>query len=163
MKIDNNELVDFCKKKWNVTDSNDPQIKKFEQNIDNFMKLFNGDEIMLIKKLIRQFMYYDALMVRDQMINMYEQLKIEKGFNENNTIFVAIEKYGMMSSSVGYICELILSNHEVNSYMFRQGGLNAYSEEELSIISNIVILDDICGSGRSFDTFLKKKLYKIKR
>ena len=100
------------------------------------------------------FDYYSHKVVNSSLKKLHEQLQAMKSVSFQNTIYSVLpQKSGCVNSGIYYLLEYkeinAISKHVVYS-SFPDAAKN------LPFVENIVFVDDICGSGKTFISFVDK-------
>lgn len=130
-----------------------------DEKIDSFVKSFNNWTISLsseaassIYELLSKFEYYSHQKQNIILVELYKKL-IPKYGEEQDFLFTYIKKKnGQINSSIDYFCEFRFQNKVDKSLCCDDlNNILGY----LEYINNIVVIDDICGSGDTIDTFIQ--------
>lgn len=149
-------MLQICLRRWGVKKGEeDKRIKKFIAEYAGWMKGFSTEEEPTIKALLCDFDYYTRSKVNESLYKLNQKLQQNDNITYDNTIYTCIRRSdGHANSSSEYWVEFLRCNDipSVNAYDNMQNVPIAYWEK----IDNIVIIDDMAGTGKSLIKELDK-------
>ncbi len=159
---ENKKLIEDCKKRWCVNGLvKDKVIEHFEKVIGDFLGQFDYEEKKIIISLIDKFEYYGQIRVNNYFSDIYDILSIKNKWDEDETIFLPIEKEDKANSSEMYTNLFVLYNR-INYWQC----VSIRDEEKFEKWKikgkRIIIIDDFCGSGNTLKGFIEKYRDKFK-
>lgn len=129
--------------------------KQFSQNIDIWLNQFDNAHHELILSLLKHFDYYLDERLKAKAIELYKKFKCVCTVNEAELIFCKIPKKYKVGFSDLFVGEFWLANNLYNNSSNDPFELFA----DIDIIPNqLVVVDDMSGSGDSFINFYEKFL-----
>jgi len=143
-------------------------LEKFRDSFDLWIESLSDEVRPIVLDLLEHFDYYAQQVVNQYLVELHKTLQDDYSVNDVNAVHTFIPKErGKADSSYEY-----LYNYKIANGIYKKSisnNLNAINEEEWERITEIVIIDDFCGSGgtltRFFDTinrdFKGKTIYYL--
>ncbi|GAA0435403.1 hypothetical protein GCM10008983_09980 [Lentibacillus halophilus] len=155
------ELSDMMSDKWgsdNKTENLHNRLKSFILQIDDA----DNDIREILLTLTEEFSYFSKANVNELLIHFNDQINNELQLKVDKTVFSKIEGVGAskskMDSSNTMLEEFKICNEISGDFTH---SLSALTKSALNRIDNIVIFDDIIGSGNTLIKFLTSHAEKI--
>lgn len=155
--IDTNLIVSQCIERWN---SEDQRTAYFSENFDEWLTQIPEEILDTVLILLGKFDYFSQQQINLLLFELREKLESAPDFNKDEAIYTYVPSTkGIENSSIDYLISYKQIN-ELSKYKLALD-LKQYADthpESFDAIKCIVIIDDYCGSGRTFKTFLEKNL-----
>lgn len=150
-KVDNNEIVSACIKRWNADDS---RIAYFSDHFDEWILQIPDNIYEIVLRLLEKFEYYSQESMNCSLYELGRMLDSCETYNDDVSVYTHIpSKKGIENSSID--CLIDYKNmHGVSKYKM-VFDLKRYIETHDKQIENVVIIDDFCGSGSSLKSFFE--------
>ena len=149
--MDRNEVRLHCLERW---DADDERIAYFEDNYDEWLDQIPDDMHEIIFQLLEFFEYYSHEKVNQLLVNLGHELIKYNEIDPQLTIYTPLAKSnGLWSSSQDYLREYTLL-HGIHNAKIAANLEQYFDKKNHKPIHNIVIVDDFCGSGKTFTNFL---------
>lgn len=153
------ELSVYLKEIWGT----DCKTQDLHLRLENFiLQIDNNDQELreIVLGLTRRFNYYSKLRVNELLLKFYNQINQELMLVEDRTIYSKIDRDGQskIDSSNTILEEFKICNSISNHFSLN---LSQVSIRQLEQIDNVVIFDDIIGSGNTLIKFLKPHKEKL--
>lgn len=155
------EVKAVCIKKWGG-ESSDNRIKYFLDNFSAFSSNFSGKMEECIVALLKEFDYYSQQSVNREFVDLHNRIVEDYKLDLEYTIFAVLESQrGTYNSSYEYISEYKNLN-SISKNNIYPNLLRCIESDNWEYVSDVVFIDDFCGSGKTFmDYLLSIKEYII--
>lgn len=143
--------------KWNLNNPNDGRLTYFYDKFYDWLQQIPKDVQPIVLKLLDNFCYYSHAKANCLLQSLHKNLIKDYNITEDDTIYTFIKsKNGKSNSS--------------NDYWTEYKGINSLNTEICIIdiseinkgqwggIKNIVIIDDCCGTGKTFIDYIEKNM-----
>ena len=150
-------IFDECIKRWH---SNDAVCKKAMAAYPVWIKQMSDNMREIVEIQLSFFDYYSHDTVNKYLKNLHEDLQRIEGVSFDNTVYTVLpSKNGRLNSGSYYLIEYKEINNISKHVVFPsfEGLINA-----LPNVDNVVLVDDFCGSGKTFIDFTKERLQLLK-
>jgi len=153
---------------WHTSTELDERLQTFLNEFENWMMQLSDEVKPIVLVLLDNFNYYSHYDANRWLVNLHNNLVESHTISEDDTIYTYIKsKDGKSNSSNDYWTEYKLIN-KINRNLCYENS-NKISEEQWKFISNIVFIDDCCGTGNSFirgievnqDRYVGKNIYFV--
>lgn len=148
---DKNSVLKNCISRWEYKDD---KSEDFTNNFPEWISQFPDGLLEVVLMMLQSFNYYSHYKVNIIMKNLHGILTSMDSIRNENTIYSYLpSKYGQVGSSIEYMMDYKRIN-EITKFSFSDD-LHSIPYERWAKIDNVVFVDDCCGSGRKFKTFVK--------
>jgi hypothetical protein len=148
-------IVNECIKTWDVN-KEDKRIAFFCNTFDDWISQISEKSQISVIQLLQNFNYYSHSLINKQLKLAHLQLIDKLNSSFEYTIFTHMPRTdGLQNSSIFYLVEYNLMN-SVDRNLNVMIDINCITLSEWQNIKNIVIIDDILGSGKTLIDFLLK-------
>ena len=140
----------------------DSRTKDLNDRIKNFISQVEDSDLReIILELIYNFKYFSKSKINELLVEFHIKIKDELELNEDLTIYSRIEdeNQAKIDSSNTILEEFKICNEISNNFTYEFSKL---TEDQLNYVDNIVVFDDIIGSGKTLISFLRPNLSKIR-
>lgn len=154
MSESNRQQISSCLARWQYEDK---RTKYFSDIFDEWVKNIPSTAIEMIFYLLSRFCYYPHKLVNRYLVELHDRLITEGEITDDNTIYISIKsRTGIGNSSNDYWSEYKYQNN-INKYSCIDD-IRKISSMQHAAISNIVIIDDCSGSGKTLIDYLTANL-----
>lgn len=139
-----------CLERWQEQDD---RTRYFEEKLPNSMDHMSSEMQGLFLEFLSRFNYYSHGITNSYLKELHASIMAIEGLDLDNSIFSVLKSQKKnLNSSYEYLIEYKLMN-DLSKY-FCIPELTDLEEEAWENISNIVLIDDFCGSGNTFTDFV---------
>lgn len=152
-------FFDECLKKWKIDEGH---ALKMRNNYNKWIGQMPENMTYILAELLKHFDYYSHEMVNKYLVDLYAKLKENDSLNDDNMIYTVLANQGgRYCSSYDYISEYRILNN-VSKYIIYPNLEELIRTGSIECISNIILLDDFCGSGKTLIDFIKRHINVLK-
>jgi len=146
-------IVSQCLNKWNTEDK---KTIYFAENFDEWIEQIPQEILDTVLILLESFEYYSQEKVNVFLWELHQKLKALPDFSEDSAVYTHIpSRNGIENSSIDYLYSYKgLNGLEKYHLVIDLSTYVKKSAEEYEKINHVVVIDDFCGSGKTFITFL---------
>ena len=146
-------IVSQCLNKWNTEDK---KTIYFAENFDEWIEQIPQEILNTVLILLESFEYYSQEKVNDSLWELHQKLKALPDFSEDSAIYTHIpSRNGIENSSIDYLYSY-KGLHGLDKYHLVIDLSTYVKKSEYKKINHVVVIDDFCGSGETFISFLTK-------
>ena len=132
----------------------DKRIESFEADFNRWFGGFSKEEQIVVKTLLESFDYYSLQFINVQLQLLYNRLTDDYHVSDLDAAFTPIKKKnGQFNSSTQYYSDFNRINCINKKSCFDD--IKLIDQTIWEKIENLVIVDDICGTGDSLKSFLE--------
>jgi hypothetical protein len=144
-------IVTECLGRWRYEDE---RTKYFSDIFNTWVASIPKTAIEMIFHLLSTLCYYPHRLVNEYLVELHNRLNAKGEITNNNTIYISIKsRTGIGNSSNDYWVEYKFQNR-INKYICFDD-IRRLSPQQHAVISNIVIIDDCSGSGKTLVDYLR--------
>ncbi len=150
VNMDIDTIKTSCLERWQ---NQDDRTKYFEEHLSNSIEHMSSEMQELFLEFLSRFDYYSHRNTNSYLTELHSIIMETEGVDTGNSIFSVLKSQKKnLNSSYEYLLEYKLMN-DLSKYSCIPE-LTDLEEEDLENISNIVLIDDFCGSGKTFIDFV---------
>jgi len=144
------DTIKDCLDRWKAQDS---MIESFSQNFNEWMSQFPEDLKSIIRELLKHFEYYSQQRMNSYAVPYFHALLDEIDFYEKKAVFSPLKfREDHPDSSTMFSYEFIFINKLTEEDWCQT---KSQQKELFKKAQIIVVVDDICGSGKTFNDFMQ--------
>lgn len=155
------EVEVFCLRKWEPY-QDDLRIKHFTENLSTFNQQLPDSIDSCTELMLRRFDYYSHSKVNEGLIELHQKLLKQPNIDLQYTTFAVLksqrERY---NSSYEHVREYKIINN-LSDNNITPSVSDWFNRPEWQYLENVVFLDDMCGTGKTFIEYFKKHIDYLK-
>lgn len=150
------QVASDCVERWGV----DKKTENFSGKLGRFVsQLQDNNELgEILIELVKHYNYYTRKQIEIILQDIYNQIQFDLKLNRKETIYSRIEDDSKIDSSNNLLEEFKIINEIPNSYSH---AIEKLDINQFNDITNVIFIDDIIGSGKTIEKFLKKNKTKL--
>lgn len=156
-----NRIASACLERW---DAEDKKTLFFSENYEEWFEQLPEEIRPTALVLLSKFEYYSQPKINALLVELHQRLIRFEGFDLSKTLFTHLpSKKGIENSSIDYLMEY-RRLHDLSKYHVIMD-LDTYASKkstQFESIENVVFIDDYCGSGDTYNTYLRDNCDKLK-
>lgn len=150
-------ILNDCIKRWQPVDA---ICKKAIEAYPTWIKQMSENLREIVEIQMSFFDYYSHAYVNSFLADLHERLQSIEGVGFSNTIYTVLSsRNGHLNSGSYYLIEYKEIN-KISKYVVFPSFEQAF--DKLQYVDNIVLVDDFCGSGKTFIDFVKERIELLK-
>ena len=152
--LDKAKVFSHCLDRWNISDE---RTQYFEANFDEWFSQLPEDIQEITLQLLELFEYFPQKKVNDYLYDLRSKLEAKAKLDPDETIYTPLPSIKGISNSSGDYLYTYRQLHNISKFKIVLD-LKTYitsEPEKYKKVTNIVIVDDYCGSGESLKTFVE--------
>lgn len=146
-------LLTQCKDKWGQSDE---KMNYFSSNLPRYLENLSPEMKDIILLLINYFDYYSHQLVNTYLKDLHNRTMEHENIDIGNSVFCVLKSQrGTINSSYEYLIEYRHLNG-IGKYSIVPELNDIATKEYWGYIDNIILIDDFCGSGKTFVDYIEK-------
>ena len=155
IKLDTNseeeKILSLCITRWNDSDE---KIEAFKKKLPQYLEQLSPQMREILSKLLEYFDYYSHQIVNGYLRQLHTEVMSCENVELGNSVFCVLKSQrGTINSSYEYLIEYRHLNG-ISKYSIVPD-LHDLTSEYLDNIENMILIDDFCGSGKTFIDYLE--------
>jgi len=134
---------------------NDDNLKNMVEKVRRWLKPVKAEDQDYFLMLLKNFNYFDRVNVGDGFRSVFNQFRSAIGDLSETAYLVIGSKCGIFNGA-HEILPIFRRVNDISKDMIASDPRAFYDENKNSIIKNIVFIDDIIGSGTTFEYYFKQ-------
>ena len=154
------KILSLCITRWNDSDE---KIEAFKKKLPQYLEQLSPQMREILLKLLEYFDYYSHQIVNGYLKQLHTEVMSYENVELGNSVFCVLKSQrGTINSSYEYLIEYRHLNG-ISKYSIVPD-LHDLTSEYLDNIENMILIDDFCGSGKTFIDYLEtnKKIFSGK-
>lgn len=148
------ELLIECKNRWGESDEN---INNFQKDLPLYLGKLSLQMREIILLLLNYFDYYSHKHVNTYLKELHHKLMQRENIDFGNSVFCVLKSQrGTINSSYEYLIEYRHLNGIAKYSIVPE--LNDIAQKYWGNIDNVILIDDFCGSGKTFMDYVSKNI-----
>lgn len=146
-------VKDNCLERWQC-DESDPRIEHFIQCFKDFNDKLPQDLDNCVEIMLMRFCYYSHMKMNNAYKLMHSELISTYNLDIDKSVFSVLKSQKpKLNSSYLYLFEYKMLNN-LSKYSCIPELSDLFNSPNWNSIDNIVFVDDICGTGKTFNDFI---------
>ena len=145
------KILSLCITRWNDSDE---KIEAFKKKLPQYLEQLSPQMREILSKLLEYFDYYSHQIVNGYLRQLHTEVMSCENVELGNSVFCVLKSQrGTINSSYEYLIEYRHLNG-ISKYSIVPD-LHDLTSEYLDNIENMILIDDFCGSGKTFIDYLE--------
>ncbi len=145
------KILSLCITRWNDSDE---KIEAFKKKLPQYLEQLSPQMREILLKLLEYFDYYSHQIVNGYLRQLHTEVMSCENVELGNSVFCVLKSQrGTINSSYEYLIEYRHLNG-ISKYSIVPD-LHDLTSEYLDNIENMILIDDFCGSGKTFIDYLE--------
>ena len=145
------KILSLCITRWNDSDE---KIEAFKRKLPQYLEQLSPQMREILSKLLEYFDYYSHQIVNGYLRQLHTEVMSCENVELGNSVFCVLKSQrGTINSSYEYLIEYRHLNG-ISKYSIVPD-LHDLTSEYLDNIENMILIDDFCGSGKTFIDYLE--------
>lgn len=145
------KILSLCITRWNDSDE---KIEAFKKKLPQYLEQLSPQMREILSKLLEYFDYYSHQIVNGYLRQLHTEVMSYENVELGNSVFCVLKSQrGTINSSYEYLIEYRHLNG-ISKYSIVPD-LHDLTSEYLDNIENMILIDDFCGSGKTFIDYLE--------
>ena len=151
-KLNIDEICVSCLTRWQ---SRDEKISYFEEKLPDSLEHMTSEMRSIFLLLLEEFDYYSHKHINNDLAELHKKIMSLNDVDTDNSVFSILKSQkDILNSSCEYLMEYRNLNGLDKSLFYID--INGLKMEYWEYISNIILIDDFCGSGNTLMNFVDK-------
>lgn len=151
-KLNIDEICASCLTRWQ---NRDEKISYFEEKLPGSLEHMTSEMRSIFLPLLEEFDYYSHKHINNDLAELHKKIMGLNDVDTDNSVFSILKSQkDILNSSCEYLMEYRNLNGLDKSLFYID--INGLKKEYWEYISNIILIDDFCGSGNTLMNFVDK-------